>query len=154
MGFANIINTIRTLDKFIVIRVHGRVVGGGVGIVAACDYAIASKHAFVKLSELSIGIGPFVIEPAISRKIGRTGFNQLSLDSESWKSPKWLYEKGLYNLIVDSNETLDLEIEECLKRFSNYSSIASKNLRKLHWKETKHWETLLSKMLKSQLLYY
>ena len=148
MGFANIINTIRKLDKFIVIRVHGKVVGGGVGIVAACDYAIANEHAFVKLSELSIGIGPFVIEPAISRKIGRTGFNQLSLDSESWKSPKWLYEKGLYNLIVDSNETLDLEIEECLKRFSNYSSIASKNLRKLHWKETKHWETLLSKNAK------
>ena len=128
MGFANIINTIRKLDKFIVIRVHGKVVGGGLGIVAACDYAIANEHAFVKLSELSIGIGPFVIEPVVSRKIGRTGFNQLSLDSESWKSPKWLYEKGLYNLIVDSNETLDLEIEECLKRFSNYSSIASKNI--------------------------
>ena len=71
MGFANIINTIRKLDKFIVIRVHGKVVGGGVGIVAACDYAIANENAFVKLSELSIGIGPFVIEPAISRKIGK-----------------------------------------------------------------------------------
>ena len=148
MGFANIINTIRKLDKFVVIRVHGKVVGGGLGIVAACDYAIASKNAFVKLSELSIGIGPFVIEPSISRKIGGAGFNQLSLDSESWKSPKWLYEKGLYNLIVDSDEKLDLEIEECLKRFSNYSSNASKNLRKLHWKETKHWETLLPKNAK------
>ena len=148
MGFANIINTIRKLDKFIVLRVHGKVVGGGVGIVAACDYSIASKDAFVKLSELSIGIGPFVIEPAISRKIGGAGFNQLSLDSESWKSPKWSYKKGLYNLIVDSDEILDLKIEECLKRFSSYSSKASKNLRRLHWKETKHWETLLQKNAK------
>ena len=148
MGFANIINTIRKLGKFIVVRIHGKVVGGGVGIIAACDYAIANKNAFVKLSELSFGIGPYVIEPAISRKIGGAGFNQLSLDPESWKSPKWAYKKGLYNLIVETDEMLDLEIEECLKRFSNYSSKASKNLRKLHWQETKHWETLLPKNAK------
>ena len=143
MGFANVINTIRILNKFIVVRVHGKIVGGGVGIVAACDYAIANNNAFVKLSELSLGIGPYVIEPAISRKIGCTGFNQLSLDSEFWKTPKWANEKGLYNLIVDSDEILNLEIEKCLQKFSSYSSKASKNLRKLHWKDTKHWKTLL-----------
>tara|TARA_Y100000996_G_scaffold107676_1_gene79284 strand:- start:7 stop:753 length:747 start_codon:yes stop_codon:yes gene_type:complete len=143
MGFANVINTIRSLSKFLVARVHGKVVGGGVGIVAACDYILANKNAGVKLSELSIGIGPYVIEPALSRKIGNTAFAQLSLEAENWKSAEWAAEKGLYTIIASSEEQLNQLVDETVKKFARYSQKATKDLRNLHWKNTDHWHTLL-----------
>ena len=85
-GFANVINAIRTCPKFVIGRVQGKAVGGGVGIAAAVDHCFATKHASIKLSELSIGIGPFVVGPAIERKVGTSGFSQLSIDATSWKS--------------------------------------------------------------------
>ena len=94
MGFADLLNTIRKMSKFVLAKVHGKVVGGGVGLVAVCDYAFATNAALIKLSELSIGLGPYVIEPAVSRKIGPTAFTQLSLDSAQWKSAQWGLENG------------------------------------------------------------
>ena len=94
MGFARLLNTIRKMSKFILARVHGKVVGGGVGLVSACDYTFATEKASIKLSELSIGLGPYVIEPALTRKIGNTAFTQLSIDSSNWKSANWGIEKG------------------------------------------------------------
>jgi len=143
MGFARIINAIRTSDKFVVVRVQGKVVGGGVGLVAACDYAIAQESAQVKLSELSIGLGPYVIEPAVSRKIGPAAFAHLSLEAESWKSALWAEEKGLYNKVVATEEELNRQVKETAQRLSSYAPEAIKNLRALHWKNTDHWETLL-----------
>ena len=145
MGFANLINRIRLLDKFVIVRVQGKVVGGGVGLVAACDYAIALETASVKLSELSIGIGPYVIEPAVSRKIGRTAFAQLSLDAHSWKSAKWGLEKGLYHAVYESQDELDAAVLANAKRLAEYPQKAVESLRKLHWKDTEHWEALLPK---------
>ena len=145
MGFARIINSIRTLDVFIVARVQGSVVGGGVGLVAACDYVIAHENASVKLSELSIGIGPYVIEPAVSRKIGVPAFTQLSLEAESWKDAQWAAQKGLYNLIVSSEAQLEEKVVQHAQRLASYPPKAVKNLRRLHWKDTAHWEALLPK---------
>ena len=143
MGFAKIINAIRTSKKFVIARVQGKVVGGGVGLVAAADYVIAQDCALVKLSELSIGIGPFVIEPAVSRKIGSTAFAQLSLEAASWKTAEWAESKGLYNKVVSSFKELNQEVKITSQRLSSYAPEAVKSLRKLHWKNTDHWDTLL-----------
>ena len=143
IGFANLLNVFRTLKKFVILQVQGRVVGGGIGIVAACDYTIAYEKAEIKLSELSIGLGPFVIEPAITRKIGPAAFAQLSLEAENWKTAKWARKKGLYNSVVSSHEELERSARELAKKFGNYSSDAMEKLRKLHWKNTEDWKDIL-----------
>ena len=143
MGFATLINTMRQLSKFIIARVHGKIVGGGVGLVSACDYAIAQNTAAIKLSELSIGLGPYVIEPAVSRKIGKTAFAQLSLEAHDWKSATWGVAKGLYVKEVPGVSELDTAVEEMAVRLASYDALAIKTLRELHWKETDHWDQLL-----------
>ena len=115
MGFAKLLNTIRKMSKFILARVHGKVVGGGVGLVSACDYTFATEKASIKLSELSIGLGPYVIEPAVSRKIGNTAFTQLSIDSSNWKNASWGMEKGLYAHISPDIVSMDEALNQnCL----------------------------------------
>ena len=145
MGFANVINTLRSLSKFVIARIQGKVVGGGVGLVSACDFAIATKCASIKLSELSIGLGPYVIEPAVSRKIGATAFSQLSLDTENWKDSEWSLSRGLFADVVKNEDELNKKVNEAAERISAYSPQAVKSLKKLHWKNTDHWETLLPK---------
>lgn len=143
MGFADLLNTIRKMSKFVLASVHGKVVGGGLGLVAACDYAFATNAASIKLSELSIGLGPYVIEPALSRKIGTTAFAQLSLDSAHWKSAQWGLHKGLYAECVADQKALNLSVNEKAERLADYAPEACRELRKLHWKDTRHWDTLL-----------
>ena len=143
MGFATLINTLRQLSKFVIARVHGKIVGGGVGLVAACDYAIAQNTASVKLSELSIGLGPYVIEPAVSRKIGGNAFAQLSLEAHTWKSALWGLEKGLFAKVVENTSELDQEVNAMANQLAGYDALATKTLRELHWKDTAHWEELL-----------
>lgn len=145
MGIADLINTLRSLSKFVIGRVHGKVVGGGVGLVAACDYVLANRTAQIKLSELSIGIGPYVIEPVVSRKIGGTAFAQLSLDAHQWKSATWAEDKGLYHALFETQVELDIAVKTNAERFASYPEKAVKTLRKLHWKETEHWDKLLPK---------
>ena len=145
MGIADLIYTLRSLSKFVIGRVHGKVVGGGVGLVAACDYVLANRTAQIKLSELSIGIGPYVIEPVVSRKIGGTAFAQLSLDAHQWKSATWAEDKGLYHALFETQVELDLAVKTNAERFASYPEKAVKTLRKLHWKETEHWDKLLPK---------
>lgn len=148
MGFAHLINTLRKLSKFVVVRVHGKIVGGGVGLIAACDYVVAHQKAAVKLSELSIGIGPYVIEPAVSRKIGTTAFANLSLEAHQWKSAEWALDKGLYAQVTASEEALHLAVNEIAKKLGSYAPSAIKTLRNLHWKDTQHWEQLLAENAK------
>lgn len=143
MGFSDLLNTLRKMSKFVLTIVHGKVVGGGVGLVAACDYAFASDAASMKLSELSIGIGPYVIEPAVSRKIGPAAFAQLSLDSAHWKSAQWGLDKGLYAGCVNDQQTLQQTVNKRAERLSGYAPEACRELRKLHWKDTQNWESLL-----------
>ncbi|MDO7569624.1 MAG: enoyl-CoA hydratase-related protein [Flavobacteriaceae bacterium] len=145
IGIADLINTLRSLSKFVIGRVHGKVVGGGVGLVAACDYVLANRTAQIKLSELSIGIGPYVIEPVVSRKIGGTAFAQLSLDAHQWKSATWAEDKGLYHALFETQVELDIAVKTNAERFASYPEKAVKTLRKLHWKETEHWDKLLPK---------
>lgn len=145
MGFASVINTMRALDKFIVVQVQGKAVGGATGIIAASDYAIAHNDAAIKLSELSIGIGPYVIEPALSRKMGTTAFTQLSLDSHEWKSADWALQQGLYAKVCPTHKTLESTVNAFASRLASYAPEAMKELKKLHWKNTEHWDELLPK---------
>lgn len=143
MGFARLINSIRQCPKFIIGRIHGKIVGGGVGLAAACDFALATEQAALKLSELSIGLGPYVIEPAVSRKIGTTAFAQLSFEATQWKSAEWGFNKALYAQLYPSIEALDEALDRQLHQWAAYDAEAMRELKKLHWKDTDHWESLL-----------
>lgn len=142
-GFANLINAMRKCPKIIVGRVQGKIVGGGVGIVAACDYVLATHEASVKLSELSIGIGPFVIEPAVSRKIGKTALAELSLAAGEWKSAAWAKEKGLFANTFATIEKLDEAVSILTHQLASYNPEAVTEMKKVLWEGTEHWDNLL-----------
>jgi methylglutaconyl-CoA hydratase len=141
-GFANVLNAMRNCSKIIIGRIHGKTVGGGVGIVAACDYAFATQASTIKLSELAIGIGPFVIEPAVSRKIGKTALTEMTLETD-WKSASWANQKGLYAKIVETATELDTEIKAFANKLANYNPEALLEMKKVFWEETENWNTLL-----------
>lgn len=142
-GFANVINAMRSCSKLIVAKVQGKAVGGGIGIVAAADYALATTKADIKLSELTIGIGPFVIEPAVSRKIGATAMAELTLDASNWKTAQWAFEKGLYAQLVATPEALDERTEAFTMQLASYHPEALKEMKKVLWQNTDHWSSLL-----------
>lgn len=142
-GFAKVINAMRKCPKIIVGKAHGKAVGGGVGLLAACDYVFANKKADIKLSELAIGIGPFVIEPVVSRKIGKTAIGELSLDPFQWKSASWAYEKGLYSRLFENDFDLDEEIEKYTQKVSRLNPEALAEMKKVLWEGTEDWDTLL-----------
>ena len=142
-GFAHLINAMRKCPKIIVGRVQGKTVGGGVGIAAACDYVLATQEANIKLSELAIGIGPFVIEPAVSRKIGKTALAELSLAAQEWKSAAWAKEKGLYANTFETIEKLDDALSILTRQLASYNPEALAEMKKVLWDGTSHWDTLL-----------
>ncbi|MFE3869751.1 enoyl-CoA hydratase/isomerase family protein [Flavobacterium sp. ZS1P70] len=142
-GFAHLINAMRSCKKLIVGRVHGKAVGGGVGIASACDYVFATNNAAVKLSELAIGIGPFVIEPSVSRKIGKTALAEMTLAAHEWKSADWAKEKGLYADTFENTEDLDAALENFCSKLASYNPEALIEMKKVLWEGTDHWETLL-----------
>jgi methylglutaconyl-CoA hydratase len=142
-GFANVINAMRTCPKLIVARVHGKCVGGGVGIVAAADYAIACEDAEIKLSELSIGIGPFVVGPAVERKIGLSAFSQLAIDATMWRNGDWARRKGLFAELHPTVEGMDESIARLTFTLAHSSTEAMSELKKINWKGTEHWDKLL-----------
>lgn len=142
-GFANVINAMRSCKKLIVGRVQGKTVGGGVGLVAACDYAMATEAASIKLSELSIGIGPFVIAPAVERKMGVDALAELSLAAHEWKNAYWAKEKGLYAKVFENTKDLDKEVELFTEKLASYNPAALTQMKKTLWKGTDHWAHLL-----------
>lgn len=142
-GFAHLINAMRTCGKIIVGRAQGKAVGGGVGILAACDYVLATVNASVKLSELTIGIGPFVIAPAVERKIGKAAFSELSLAAHEWKNAYWAKEKGLYARVFDTVKELDLEVDFLTQKLAEFNPEALAELKKTLWEGTKNWDKLL-----------
>ena len=142
-GFAHLINAMRRCTKIIVGRIHGKAVGGGVGIASACDYTFATVDASIKLSELAIGIGPFVIEPAVSRKIGKTAMATMTLAAHEWKTASWAYENGLYAKVLENSTELDIELAHFTKRLATYNPEALLEMKKIIWEGTSHWETLL-----------
>ena len=142
-GFANVINAMRTCNQLIIGRVQGKVVGGGVGLAAACDYVLATENASIKLSEFTIGIGPFVIAPAVERKIGVAGLAELTLAATEWKNAYWAKEKGLYAKIFDSVEELDKEVEILATQLASYNPEALSAIKKMLWQNTENWDSLL-----------
>ncbi|MEE9437942.1 MAG: enoyl-CoA hydratase/isomerase family protein [Saprospiraceae bacterium] len=143
MGFANVINAIRKVPKLVIGRVQGKAVGGGVGIASACDYCMATKYASVKLSELAVGIGPFVIGPAVERKIGVSAFGHLGINATEWRIAKWAGEKGLFNEVFDTVEQLDEYIKHFNNKLVTMNPEAMRLLKISLWQNTENWDQLL-----------
>ncbi|MGV6861627.1 MAG: enoyl-CoA hydratase/isomerase family protein [Putridiphycobacter sp.] len=142
-GFANVINACRTSSKLIIGRVQGKAVGGGVGVASAVDYCFATKFASVKLSELAVGIGPFVVGPAVQRKIGMSAMSQLAIDATTWQSAEWAKEKGLYAEIFDTVEEMDEAIDILANKLADSNPEAMHLLKQIFWEGTENWGELL-----------
>ena len=143
-GFANVINASRKCPKLIIGRVQGKAVGGGVGMASAVDYCLATKFAEVKLSELAVGIGPFVVGPAVERKIGTSAMSQLAIDATSWQSAEWAMNKGLYADVFDTTEAMDEAIDKLANTLATSNPEAMAMLKKIFWQGTENWDTLLA----------
>ena len=142
-GFANVINAIRKCSKIVIGSVQGKAVGGGVGIAAATDYCLASQFASVKLSEIAIGIGPFVVAPAIERKIGLAAFSQLTLDATTFYTAEWAQSKGLYSSVHENKDGLDKAVLTLAQNLASYNPEALTALKQILWKDTENWDELL-----------
>ncbi len=142
-GFANVINAIRVAPKFVIGRIHGKCVGGGVGIAAAVDYAIATESAEIKLSELAMGIGPFVVGPAVERKVGASAYSQLAIDATMWRNADWARRKGLFAEVHSHADGMDESIARLSELLAHSSPEAMAEMKKVFWKGTEHWDKLL-----------
>jgi len=142
-GFANVINAMRQCPKFIIGRIQGKAIGGGVGLASSCDYNFATVFSGIKLSELTIGIGPFVVGPAVERKIGTTAAYELAIDATHFRSAQWAKEKGLFVEIFDSIELMDDAIFKLATTLASSSSEAMKEIKKIFWSGTESWNELL-----------
>ena len=147
-GFAKVINAMRKCPKLIIGRIQGKAVGGGVGLAAATDYCLATIHASIKLSELSIGIGPFVIEPAVSRKMGLAAISQLTLNADTFFSAEYGKTNGLYSDVFETMEDLDIAVKILAEKLASYNPKALKAMKTVFWKQTDHWDTLLEERAK------
>lgn len=147
-GFADVINAMRSCPKFIIGRIQGKAVGGGVGLAASVDYAIATDAAEIKLSELAVGIGPFVVGTAVERKMGVSEFSQLAINATKFYTADWATENGLfaekYLTIADMDESVNRLANELMKS----SPEAMAEMKKIFWKGTEHWDTLLMERAK------
>jgi len=145
MGFANVINAMRKCPKFIIGRIQGKAVGGGVGLASATDYCMATQYAAIKLSELAIGIGPFVVGPAVARKVGQSGMTQLAINATAWQSPQWARQKGLYTEVFETAEAMDEAIHTLAQKLVNSNPEAMRLLKQVFWEGTEKWDDLLEK---------
>ncbi len=142
-GFANVINAIRKCPRFVIGRIQGKCVGGGVGLAAAADYAIAAEGADVKLSELAVGIGPFVVGPAVERKIGTGAYSTLAIDATGWRNCDWAKRKGLYAELHSNTENMDEAVHRLAHQLAHSSPEAMAELKKVCWQGTENWDELL-----------
>lgn len=143
-GFANVINAMRNCSKLIIGRIQGKAVGGGVGLAAACDYALAAKGSAIKLSEFTIGIGPFVIAPAVERKMGKAALSELTLAAHEWKDAYWAQQKGLYAKVFETVEELDAELDIFTSKLAAYNPEALSAMKSVLWENTENWDMLLT----------
>lgn len=143
-GFANVINAMRKCPKFIIGRVQGKTVGGGVGVASATDYCMATQYASIKLSELNIGIGPFVVGPAVERKLGVSGMSQIAIDANSFYDAEWARQKGLYAQVYESTEALDEAVAAFAENLCTYNPEAMREMKKIMWAGTENWDDLLA----------
>jgi methylglutaconyl-CoA hydratase len=143
-GFANVINAMRKCPKFIIGRIQGKTVGGGVGIAAATDYCMATQFAAIKLSELNVGIGPFVVSPAIERKMGVSAMSQIAIDANTFYEATWAREKGLYASVFESIEEMDEAVQKFAEHLCTYNPEAMLEMKKIFWRGTEDWDNLLA----------
>ena len=144
MGFAHVINAMRSIPKLVIGRVQGKAVGGGVGVASATDFCLATKHAAVKLSELAVGIGPFVVGPAVERKLGISGMSQLAIDATEWRSAQWAHERGLYASVHEDAVALDEAVNTLAVRLAASNPEAMAEMKRTFWRGTEDWDTLLA----------
>lgn len=142
MGFARLILAMRSCPQLIITRIHGKAVGGGVGVIAASDYAMASNTASIRLSELAVGIGPFVVGPAIERKAGSGAFAAMAVDAD-WRDARWAAQHGLYARVYDSIEELDHGVLAFARRLASSSPDAMREIKRVAWEGTENWGALL-----------
>ncbi|MDP4263545.1 MAG: enoyl-CoA hydratase/isomerase family protein [Bacteroidota bacterium] len=142
-GFAHVINAMRVSPKFIIGRIQGKCVGGGVGLAAAVDYAIATEGAEIKLSELAMGIGPFVVGPAVERKIGNSAYSQLAIDATMWRNADWARKRGLFAEVHSHVDGMDESVARLSELLAQSSPVAMAEMKKIFWKGTEHWDKLL-----------
>jgi len=143
IGFAKVINAMRKCPKLIVARIHGKCVGGGVGLAAAADYAIAVEGVEIKLSELAVGIGPFVVGPAVERKLGKSAFTQLAIDAHLWRNGDWARRKGLFAELHPTLESMEASVERLTTTLAASNPKAMMEMKKTFWEGTENWDTLL-----------
>ena len=143
MGFASVINSIRKCPKLVIGRIQGKAVGGGVGLASAVDYCVATKFASIRLSELAVGIGPFVIGPAVERKVGLSGFSHMAVSPNDWQTAEWAKNNGMYFRVFDSTEDMDNYIENFSKELMSMNPLAIAGLKRVFWEGTEHWDSLL-----------
>lgn len=143
-GFANVINAMRKCPKFIIGRIQGKTVGGGVGIAASTDYCMATQFASIKLSELNVGIGPFVVSPAIERKMGVSALSQIAIDANTFYDANWAREKGLFAQVFESIEEMDEAVQKFAEHLCTYNPEAMLEMKKVFWRGTEDWDNLLA----------
>jgi methylglutaconyl-CoA hydratase len=144
MGFANVINACRKCPKLIIGRIQGKAIGGGVGLASATDYCLATKYAAIKLSELAVGIGPFVVGPAVQRKMGLSAFSQLAIDATQWQNAYWARDKGLFAEVYDSIDEMDEAIDRLSQDLLRSNPAARTSLKQIFWEGTENWDALLN----------
>lgn len=144
MGFANVINAIRTCGKIVVGRIQGKAVGGGVGLASAMDYSFATKFAAIRLSELAVGIGPFVIGPAVERKVGNAAFAQMALDPKGWYSADWAQNRGMYSEVFEDSIAMDKRLNNFVSGLVEMNPESLSELKQVFWEGTENWDSLLS----------
>lgn len=142
-GFARVILAMIRAPQFVVVRVHGKTAGGGIGLVAAADYAIASPEASLKLSELAVGIGPFVVGPVIERKLGLAAMSAIAVDAD-WRDAEWGRAHGLYAEVTANAAELDPRIAAFATKLAGYNPEAVHRLKAIFWAGTERWEELLA----------
>lgn len=145
MGFALVLNAMRTCKKLIIARVHGKTVGGGIGIASAADYTFAHTSASIKLSELALGIGPFVVGPAVERKVGTAAFSAMAVDARTWYDAEWACNQGIFSKTFNTTEELDVAVNKLAEELAGSSPEAMSELKAVLWEGTEHWTQLLEK---------
>ncbi|MEO1023076.1 MAG: enoyl-CoA hydratase/isomerase family protein [Bacteroidota bacterium] len=145
MGFALVLNAIRTCPKLVIVRVHGKAVGGGIGIASAGDYTFAQTQASIKLSELALGIGPFVVGPAVERKVGTSTFSAMAVDAANWYDAAYAHSAGLFNKLFSTTEELDEAVNGLARQLAKSSPEAMRELKAVLWEGTEEWDILLEK---------
>jgi methylglutaconyl-CoA hydratase len=146
-GFAGVILAMIRAPKFVLVRVHGRTAGGGVGIAAAGDYTFAVRGASAKLSELAVGIGPFVVGPVIERRIGRGPFAAMAVDVD-WRDAQWGERHGLYARVFDDSAQMDGALNALAGTLAASNPEAMAELKRVFWQGTEDWDDLLARRAK------